>query len=39
MHIPGVELLLTLNDSGAAHFCVAPTARPEEKYAALKKKR
>ena len=27
MHNTWTELLLTLNDSGATHFCVAPTAR------------
>ena len=37
------ELFLTLNDSGATHFCVAPTARPGASYdltlVALGKKR
>ena len=43
MHNTWTELLLTLNDSGATHFCVAPTARPGTSYdltfAALGKKR
>ena len=43
MHNTWTELLLTLNDSGATHFCVAPTARKGASYdltlAALGKKR
>ena len=27
MHNMWLELLLTMNDSGATHFCVTPTAR------------
>ena len=42
MHNTWTELFLTLNDSGATHFCVAPTARPGVSYdltpAALGKK-
>ena len=32
MHNTRAELLLTLNDLGATHFCVAPTARPGASY-------
>ena len=32
MHNTWTELLLTLNDSGATHFCVAPTARKGASY-------
>ena len=32
MHNTSTELLLTLNDSGATHFCDAPTARPGASY-------
>ena len=43
MHNTWTELLMTLNDSGATHFCVAPTARKAASYdltlAALGKKR
>ena len=43
MHNTWTELLLTLNDSGATHFCVAPTARKGAGFdltlAALGKKR
>ena len=43
MHNTWTKLLLTLNDSGATHFCVAPTARKGASYdltlAALGKKR
>ena len=43
MHNTRTELLLTLNDSDATHFCVAPTARKGASYdltlAALGKKR
>ena len=43
MHNTWTELLLTLNDSDATHFCVAPTARKGASYdltlAALGKKR
>ena len=43
MHNTWTELLLTLNDLGATHFCVAPTARKgaslDLTLAALGKKR